>query len=492
MPHRATQELVDRINDVDPDVWNSLTPDQQQQALQYLVRGHFGLADSHSAFGDYEAAENDYSTVMFDLPSFLSADQLAYVFLQWSTLYLDWGNALFRANSVADALTQYTKLIKPDDTLPARSDGGLYGFPSLQPSMNSAAKIAQNISQLIAGLQTANSLGVNPLLAAAFLEAHQQLVKIGNSLDFWGHFHNTVPIWTFDYLQGAAGDFAQFAVNAERDFITFQERSDQGSATREQLLQLASQAGAEVDAAGAQAAAVAAEAQAYAQGADLAKQRATDAQSNADEYTQTSSQAIQLDAMRSQIAGGDGQSPDILNAIADQFTAGGKPNASDDLNPSSDLYGVYSRNNVAAGAQLASAKVSQQYEIDSLQRTADQMKSAAAQAATEAAAAQARVAAANAATAVATLHAEAAQQNLQAFQSQTFTPDVWQRMANSMFRLYRRYLDMALKTALLMQQAYNFETDQSLRIHQERLLHGRSTRPPRRGCTDGRHPELHL
>ena len=33
-----------------------------------------------------------------------------------------------------------------------------------------------------------------------------------------------------------------------------------------------------------------------------------------------------------------------------------------------------------------------------------------------------------------------------------------------MFRLYRRYLDMALKTALLMQQAYNFETDQSLRF----------------------------
>ena len=243
------QELVDRINDVDPDVWNSLTPDQQQQALQYLVRGHFGLADSHSAFGDYEAAENDYSTVMFDLPSFLSADRLAYVFLQWSTLYLDWGNALFRADSVADALTQYTKLIKPDDTLPARSDGGLYGFPSLQPSMDSAAKIAQNISQLIAGLQTANSLGVNPLLAAAFLEAHQQLVKIGNSLDFWGHFHNTVPIWTFDYLQGAAGNFAQFAVNAERDFISFQERSDAGSAMRQQLAQLASQASAEVDAA---------------------------------------------------------------------------------------------------------------------------------------------------------------------------------------------------------------------------------------------------
>jgi hypothetical protein len=128
------------------------------------------------------------------------------------------------------------------------------------------------------------------------------------------------------------------------------------------------------------------------------------------------------------------------------------------------LYGVYSRNNVSAGAQLASARLSQQYEVDSLKRSAIQMGIAAAQAAEEATPAQARVRAANAATAVATLHAEAAQQNLQAFDAQTFTPDVWQHMADSMFRLYRRYLDMALKTAFLMQQAYNFETDQSLRF----------------------------
>jgi hypothetical protein len=72
------------------------------------------------------------------------------------------------------------------------------------------------------------------------------------------------------------------------------------------------------------------------------------------------------------------------------------------------------------------------------------------------------VAAANAATAVAALHAEAAQQNLTAFDSQRFTPDVWQRMADTMWRLYRRYLEMALKTALMMQRAYNFETDQAL------------------------------
>jgi hypothetical protein len=37
-------------------------------------------------------------------------------------------------------------------------------------------------------------------------------------------------------------------------------------------------------------------------------------------------------------------------------------------------------------------------------------------------------------------------------------------MGQTMWRLYRRYLNMALRTAKLMQQAYNFETDQSLRL----------------------------
>jgi hypothetical protein len=70
---------------------------------------------------------------------------------------------------------------------------------------------------------------------------------------------------------------------------------------------------------------VAAESQAYALGADLASQRATDADANARGYEQTSALAIQLDAVRSQIAGGDGQSLGNLNDIADKFWPAANP-----------------------------------------------------------------------------------------------------------------------------------------------------------------------
>jgi len=432
------------------------------QRFDLMLVADLGWAGCELQIGNFQAAEFIYeetATLPFYPP--LSPVQAAFVFQQLGTVFLDWGDALFRNEQFSDALAQYTKVLTVDGK-PANSE--LFTLTQLQPPAMDAVKIIDNLPALIAGQTTAQALDVNPLIAALFVNVQQQLIKLNNGLDYWGHRTNTVPIWTFDYLQGAAVNFAQFAINAERDFINFQERSDQGSATRQQLAQLASQSTAEVDAAGAQAAAVAAEAQAYATGADLANRRVDDANAAAAEYAQTSGLSIQYQAMQSQLQGGDGGSIPLLNGIADTFMAGGNVTISDNLNAGSDLYGVYSRNNVAAGAQLTAARLNQQYEVDSLQRTAGQMTIAAKQAAEEAAAGQARVAAAQAATAVARLHAEGAQQNLQAFDSQTFTPEVWQRMADAMWRLYRRYLDMALKTALLMQQAYNFETDQSLRF----------------------------
>lgn len=427
-----------------------------------MLTADLGWAGCELQLGNFVIAESIYQETA-TLPMFppYTPVQAAFVFLQLGTVALDWGDALFRNEQLDEALAQYTKVITVDAT-PPTSD--LYTIAQLQTPAADAVKIITNLAALVAGQVTAQALNVNPLLAGLVVGAHQQVIKLRNGLDYWGHRASTVPIWTFDYLQSAAINFAQFAVNAEREFINFQERSDQGSATRQQLAQLATQAGAEVDAAAAQAAAVAAEAQAYSTGATLASQHAADARANASEYAQTSALSIQYDAMKSQMTGGDGGSPDLLNGIADAFMAGGGVTTSDNLKPSSDLYGVYSRNNVAAGAQLTASRLSRQYEVDSLQRTAGEMGIAARQAAEEAVAANARVAAAQAGTAVATLHAEGAQQNLRAFDSQTFTPDVWQRMADTMWRLYRRYLDMALKTALLMQKAYNFETDQALRF----------------------------
>jgi hypothetical protein len=287
---------------------------------------------------------------------------------------------------------------------------------------------------------------------------YQQIVKIQNGLDFWGHWRNTVPIWTFDYLQSVATNFAQLAISAERDFINFQDRNDQAQFTRQQLVQTASQANAEVDAAGAQVDAAVEELRAYSAAQTLADARAADATASASAYFTSSDLAIQFDAVRTQIAGGDSGDFDQVNGLANQLMAGGSISWSCST---SDLF-KNSTGAATAANQLVAARLNRQYEVDSLNRTSAEMALAADQAKQETAAAGATVTAALAAETVARLHAEGAQQSLQAFDSQTFTPDIWQRMADTMWRLYRRYLGMALNSALLMQRAYNYETDQAL------------------------------
>ena len=241
------------------------------------------------------------------------------------------------------------------------------------------------------------------------------------------------------------------AVTAERDLINFWDRADQATLTREQLTQNIAQTQAEVNAANMQTAEAGAEADAYSKGVDLARQRAIDTRNNANEYANLSSQWIMHQALSAQLSGGDDGDSSELNSYADRMMSG-----------SYSLSG--SRGTLAAAEQLTGARLNRRYEVDALNRQANEMDIAVGQATAELKAANARVEASKAAAKVAELRAGAAQQYLSTFDSQFFTPDVWYRLGDAMQRLYRRYLSMALRVARMMQQAYNFETDQSLHL----------------------------
>jgi hypothetical protein len=421
-----------------------------------------GLAECFHALGDFAAAEKKYFEA--SRYQFLNqAIEAPYLFQRLATLYLDWGNALYvtaddNPGGAADAAAVYQNVLQFDGTVPAGAQ--FYTTVALKPGADQAVLIVSNLDKFIA-----ESLGeavvvpdVNPVLTAVILEIHQQLLKIAGGLDFWGHATNTVPIWTFEYLQNAAINFTQLAMNAERDFISFQERSDQGTLTRQQLQQNIAQATAEVDAAQAQVDAAAAEQVAYDDGKALAKKRADDAAQNVLDYTNASAMSIVYQAASQQLAGGDDGDPNQLNGIADALQGIG--DAGQRLREGWHLEG--SAATLAAGNQLAASRYTRDYEIAAMGREAAQMALAETQAKDEAKAAKARTDAAKAGKAVAYAHKKAAKANLTAFDNQFFTPDVWYRMANTMWRLYRRYLYMAIRTARLMQRAYNFETDQTL------------------------------
>jgi hypothetical protein len=428
-----------------PDVLlNPLLPSDVALSLphDYYYIVPLGLAECYHALGDFARAEGLY----FQAASYQYLNQAVeapYVWQRLAALYLDWGNFIYRQDDAQDAVGIYANVLMPDFTAP---NSNLYTTGALQPGADQARAVIANLNNL----SNITQLGLNPAVAAILVEVMGELQKIAGGLDFWGFPLATVPIWTFEYLQSVAVNFAQLAVSAEHDVIDFWDRADTGALTRQQLSENVQQSQAEVQAAQLQQNAAQAEATAYNVAQELAQQRATDAQQNAADYANDTKLAIQYQASSSQISGGDDGNPKDLNSFADQLMSG------------QNISG--SRATIAAATSLAAARYNRDYEVAALQRQAAEMGTARDQAEAETKAANARAQAAEASTAVAQLRAQAAQQDLSAFDSQTFTPDVWSRMGDQMWRLYRRYLGMAVRAGKLMQQAYNFQSDQSLKL----------------------------
>jgi hypothetical protein len=407
-----------------------------------------GLAECYHGLGDWANAEKFY--LQAAAYTYLNTSlEAPYVWTQLAALYLDWGNALYMSGDVTDALTAYEHVLNADGSVPAASS--LYTTTGLAPAATAARSVVTNLAGLVSNPASASTLSLDPQLCSVILEVHQRLVQIAAGLDFWGHWAARVPIWTFDYLQQVAVNFAQLAISAEQQVISYWDRADQGQLTQLQLTQQVSQANAEVAAAQAQTQAAQAQQQVYQLGLTLAQQRATDATANATQYASTSAAAIVHQALQTQLSGGDDGDAAQLNSYADIMMSGNY-----DLSDS--------RATLAAAEQLTASRLSQQYEVAALQRTAAELQTAQAQAQAEVTAANAQVTSAQAAQAVASLKAQQATAMVSAFNAQTFTPDVWKAMGDEMMRMYQRYFAMALRTAKLMQQAYNFETDQQLSL----------------------------
>jgi hypothetical protein len=403
------------------------------------------LAECYHALGDWPNAEANYLTAA-GYGFINKAIEGPYIWTRLGQLYVDWGDSLYREDDAQNALPIYARILNPDDTAPSSQ---LWTLPGLSNAATIARGLLPQLPTLIANGPSAATPDVVAILHVV-LEAKQRIGQIKAGLDFWGHWKPSVPIWTFSYLQQVAINFAQLAQSAEHDVIEYLDRADQATLTRAQIVNQVAQSNAEINAAMAQLQAVQAEVSAYQQGAALAQQRAADAATDAQQYAATNSHSILLSAVGQQVSGGDDGDWEQLSNLADQMIAGGTSRAS--------------RGTLAAAQQLAANRVSQQYQVDHMQRTAAEMQQAVGQAQAELAAANARATAAGIQVTIAQMRASEAAQTLQIFDDATFTPGVWRAMGNAMQHLYDRYMKMALRAARLMQKAYNFENDRSLSV----------------------------
>ncbi|KGC50015.1 Tc toxin subunit A-related protein [Burkholderia pseudomallei] len=438
-PHASAAALPDALTNA-----NSLWERSVLLPHDYFYTIPLAIAHCYQALGDYANAETYYLQAA-GYAYLNTATEGPYIWVALAQLYRAWGDSLYLQGDRAGATNAYGKVVTPGS--PAAPATALYQLAGLA----TAAKRATALLPQLATLAQTGTGGVTAddvAIATVLLEVYAKLVQIGAGLDYWGNYAAAVPIWSFSYLQQVAINFAQLAQQAENQVVNFWNQADQAKLTRTELANQVSQANGQINAAQQQLAVAQAQAQAYQAGVALAQTRATNAAKNAQEYGSLNSQVIVIQATGQQVSGGDDGDYNGVSAMANQYLSGQRISGDSAT--------------VAAATNLAANRLSQQFQIDSMNRTTAEMQQALAQAQAQLAAANAQVSAAGANLAVAQLNAQAAAQTLGVFDADTFTPQVWKAMGNFVDQIYERYMNMALRAAKLMQQAYNFENDVSV------------------------------
>jgi hypothetical protein len=349
-----------------------------------------------------------------------------------------WGNSFYKDEDLDSAKAQYEKIVTDGATAPASF---LYTLPALSVPASVATTFIANIN-------------VRPLplddwdIDAAILDAFRELQQINQGLDYYGLL--LAPIHTFDYLQSIAQGFAREAIEAENQFITFKMRQAADEATRREL-EIA-KASAVADAEARRLAFVAAQQdETTAQDAvDLANKRVTDANTQRDAYKATSTDQIWSQAASQALAGGQDFSRSDIGEIAARLDRG------------ETIKGPGAK--LAAAEVLRAGRKTQEYELQKMQDNIDELVKAQTMAADQLAASHTRTVAADLAYQAAQKRVELAAAALTAFDNELFTPDSWAKMASTMQDIAEGYLFRGIRLAKLMERAYNFENDVTLKL----------------------------
>jgi len=413
--------------------------------------------EAYQALGDYAQAESCFlSAAGYTFVNL--AVEGPYIWTKLAELYLAWGDNSFQQGDVPTATQVYSNVLIPGS--PTAPTTPLYTLAGLSTAATIAVALIPQLATL-ASNGTGSVSGDDIAIATVLLQIYGRVTQINSNLDYWGNYAPSIPIWSYTYLQQVAINFAQLAQQCEQETITYNMQLDQSTLTQAQLKSQAAQSTGQVNAAKQALAQAKAQAAAYQAAYTLAQTRATDAAADATDYGNLNSQAL-FWAQNTQTYGS-------FNVPLNQVFYGGYGNGPVSVSDLQQLGSdpndpaMYSNGTTSAPfAQWMAGNYSQDYQIDSMNRTTTEMNQAATQAKAELAAAQAQVTVAQANLTVAQLQATGATQVLQAFTSAVFTPQVWQYMANAIDTIYQQYMTMALRAAKLMQAAYNFENDVSV------------------------------
>ncbi|MFZ7091318.1 hypothetical protein [Primorskyibacter sp. 2E233] len=427
-------------------VWTGITSTTfyLKQLFSYALLLKIG--DMYHHTGQYRQAERHY----LQAAGYSHLNQTIEAAILWNRIARNavrWGHALYKNEDLQAARVQYEKLIQTNGTEPPQSL--LYDTASLGNPANEAR-------QLIAGLMQRPLPSVNWEIAINVLTAFQYLQQISDGLDFYGLALS--PIHTFEYLQSVARGFADEAIQAEREFVTFKMREEAEAATRRDLETTQAMAQAEVEIRFESWQAAIQEEQAAQHALDLAIERRNNAIDQRNAYAASSATQIWSQAAATALGAGEDAYYGEISELADKLARG------------ETISGAAGK--LAAAQVLLGGRRTREYELAKMQDNIDELTAAIPMATDQRDAAARRTAAAELAWQASQQRAGMATAALDAFDDEFFVPDTWSKMADVMRDISRAYLTRAIRIAKLMERAYNFENDTTYSIIKNEYGHG--------------------
>ena len=190
------------------------------------------IGDTYLALGSYSKALAEYKAALA-YPFLNTHIEVPFLWLRMAKVYLRWGDDLLRQGlhgtlgwQTASAQSIYEHIIRTDLTVPLAS-------PLYQPAaMSSMRTTVGEVAKKIKGEPHA---AFNRKVAELVIQAHIQLKKIAQGLNFLGLAPDHVPIFRFKYLQSVANYLADNAIQAERTFVNFRTTAENQKLERIQL-----------------------------------------------------------------------------------------------------------------------------------------------------------------------------------------------------------------------------------------------------------------
>ncbi len=412
--------------------------------VTYLAHIHgftipLSLGDCYLEMGEFDQALRWFE-VARDYSFLNRAIEAPVVWLKMGNAFLRAGNFFLKNGDRQEARIRYEKVVR-------------LAAPNLDPASPLYVSpvfdgLKAQVEAILAAPQPLDINTHNPAIASVVLLARLNLQNIASGIDLplLSLEREQVPVFTFEFLQNVARYFADHAIQAERTYINFKTSAEQEEFTRTMLenavgleranetleqkrVQIAKDQKAAMDA-----------------NLAYANKQLENARALKTEYSSVSLEQMALEAEITYVG---------APTTEYDFSGYGQYGISD---------GTHRVDEVLRTLTSRRSEISREFELHNMDRRISELESASAVAQAQQTTAQTQVEAAVLQNQIATLRRQQAEQQLAQFDSQEFTPDLWNRLANEIKAISESYLQQAIIIAQLMEQSFEFEVGETLDV----------------------------